>query len=84
MFKQKVRMQIAAALVALVMVLSASAAQTETAKNIILIIADGLSCNAIEATDLYNYFQLIYDIFQGQFGVSFFLKSPLAPVLFCF
>ena len=72
MLKLKVKSQIAAALVALTMILSASAAQAETAKNIILIIADVLSCNAIEATDLYNYFKLIYDFFPVQFGVRNF------------
>jgi alkaline phosphatase len=77
MFELKVRMQIAAALVALVMVLSFSAAQAaDTAKNVILMISDGWGYNQIQATNYWNGATLeSYQKFPVQLGMSTYSAS---------
>jgi alkaline phosphatase len=71
MIKFKVKAQVAAALMALALILSGSAAQA-AAKNVILMISDGQGYNTIKATDYYTGNKGVYESWEVQYGVSTF------------
>ena len=71
MIKLKVKAQIVAAMLALALILSVSAAQADVAKNVIFMISDGWGYNQILTTNYYNGVNLeTYEKFPVKLGMS--------------
>ena len=75
MFKLKIEAGALAAVLALVIILWASAVQA-AAKNVILMISDGLGYNTIKATDYFTGSTAVYESFPVQCAVSTYSAGP--------
>ena len=79
MFKLKIDAGALAAVLALVIILWASAVQA-AAKNVILMISDGLGYNTIKATDYFTGSTAVYESFPVRYAVSTYSAgSPEKP-----
>ncbi|HAY22813.1 MAG TPA: alkaline phosphatase, partial [Desulfobacterales bacterium] len=67
---RKISPRLAALLAVLILLLAGSAAQAETAKNVILMISDGWGYNQVKATDYYNGSAAVFENFSVQYGMS--------------